>query len=199
MKVALIGIAAFLVSLAASTTFVVLTRPAPEAVAHATTDSTTSHDSTETQAHPEPDTTIVTHMAANTAAEAHNPDTSVVAEAEQAAEPSHEEEVVEPSPVQPIIAASAASIAPPQPEADSVNADSIAAAAREESARQLARVFASMRAQDAAAVLKHMSDEEVIDVVRFLNSRTAAAVLSALDDARAAELSRKILNGRTEN
>ena len=77
--------------------------------------------------------------------------------------------------------------------------DSVAAVAREESARQLARVFSAMRAQDAAAVLEHMSNDEVIDVLRFLNSRAAGAVLSALDDARAAELSRELLNGGAGN
>jgi hypothetical protein len=208
VKLVLIGITAFLVSLAASTTVVIMMRPAEEAVAtaaaNAVADSATSHDSTRVQAHPTPDTTELANTPTEAALEAHASETSVVAEpthvvAQPRVDPPHEEEMGEPVPEETTIAAPIANVAQPQPEDDGANADSVAAAAREASARQLARVFSSMRAQDAAAVLKHMSDDEVIDVVRFLNSRTAAQVLSALDDARAAELSRKILNGRIEN
>jgi hypothetical protein len=58
---------------------------------------------------------------------------------------------------------------------------------------QLAKIFASMKTDDAVKVLAHMSDTEVEGVLRQMSVRTAADVLAALPQERAAVLSRRLL------
>ena len=204
MKLVWIGVGAFLLSLAASATAVVLTHPDAETPVQAGVDAASDQSQGHVEVQPAVDTTSVAHGAVDAAPEESASDSSNAAITESHSEPSHTEDVdtedvdtVGPS--GPIIAVSVPTTPPPQSADGTAAADSAAAVAREESARQLARVFSAMRAEDAAAVLNHMSNGEVIDVLKFLNSRQAGAVLSAMDDARAAELSRELLNGRDGN
>ncbi len=60
--------------------------------------------------------------------------------------------------------------------------------------KQLARIFANMKTTDAARVLAYMSDEEVEGVLRQLGVRPAAGLLAALPKERAAALSRRLLD-----
>ncbi len=66
----------------------------------------------------------------------------------------------------------------------------------EESIRQLARIFSAMRPADAADVLKYLGDAEIVGILSFLNSRKAAGVLSALSEERAAAVSRVLMSRR---
>ena len=66
----------------------------------------------------------------------------------------------------------------------------------EESIRKLARIFSAMRAAEAADVLKHLDDTENVSILSFFNSRKAAGVLSALSEERAAAVSRVLMSRR---
>lgn len=66
----------------------------------------------------------------------------------------------------------------------------------EESIRRLARIFSAMRSAEAADVLKHLDDAEIVSILGFLNSRKAAGVLSALSEQRAAAVSRILMSRR---
>lgn len=195
MKLALIGVVAFLLSLGASATVFVLTRPDPETQAPASAETPLAQPQDHNETQPRVDTTQVDQGEVGVEPEEHSADSSsaAVAESHSEASPAGDADTSEP-----LIGVSTPAVSRQPSGNGAVADDSAAAAAREESARQLARVFSAMRADDAAAVLKHMSNDEVISVLRLLNSRQAGAVLSALDDARAAELSRKLLNGRVE-
>lgn len=59
--------------------------------------------------------------------------------------------------------------------------------------KQLARIFSNMKTTDAAKVLAYMSDEEVQGVLQQLGVRPAAGLLAALPKERAAVLSRRML------
>ena len=59
--------------------------------------------------------------------------------------------------------------------------------------KQLARIFSNMKTTDAAKVLAYMSDEEVQGVLEQLGVRPAAGLLAALPKERAAILSRRML------
>lgn len=62
--------------------------------------------------------------------------------------------------------------------------------------RRMARIFAAMKPQEAAAVLGHMPDEEVRLVLLQIAERQAAQILGAFDPDRAAELTRIVLGSR---
>lgn len=79
------------------------------------------------------------------------------------------------------------------PEVDPGEEARMAAARKTENARQLARIFASMQAQEAAEVLRHLRDDEVVEILGFLGSRKSGQVLSALTSTRAATISRLLL------
>lgn len=65
--------------------------------------------------------------------------------------------------------------------------------------KQLARIFSNMKTTDAAKVLAYMSDEEVEGVLRQLGVRPAAGLLAALPKERAAALSRRLLSTGKES
>lgn len=67
------------------------------------------------------------------------------------------------------------------------------AAAREEGARKLSKIFGAMKAADAAAVLSELTDGEIEVILRYMSERLAAPILEAFDPARAAALSRIVL------
>ena len=197
MKLVLIGLGAFLVSLAISTAVVVMTHPEVEAPESVSAEAASNHGlgedvspSAATQSLAHVGATVAPIQHASDSAPAALPDAQPVSSAIQEADT---------APNLGSVNSEAGQIAPSQTDDDS-SADELAVqAAREESARQLARVFSAMRAEDAASVIKHMSNSEVIGVLKFFNSRTAGQVLSALDEARAAELSRELLKGGAGN
>ena len=198
MRLALIGLAAFLLSLSASAMAVVLTRPGPETTAQASAGAPLNQSEGHNEAQPAVDTARVVQGEVDAAPQVRDSGVSTTAIAETQPEPVSAGDVVTRGTSGPIITASVSTL--PQPMAETgIAAKDSAAGAREEAARQLARMFTAMRAQDAAAVLQHMTNAEVIGVLRFLSARQAGAVLSALDRERAAELSRELLNGRTGN
>jgi len=65
-----------------------------------------------------------------------------------------------------------------------------------EGARKLAKIFGAMKPADAAAVLAEMSDAEVRAVLMQMSDRQAAPILGAFPAARAAALSREVLQIR---
>lgn len=67
------------------------------------------------------------------------------------------------------------------------------AAAREEGARKLSKIFGAMKAADAAAVLSELTDGEIEVILRYMSERLAAPILEAFEPARAAALSRIVL------
>lgn len=67
------------------------------------------------------------------------------------------------------------------------------AAARTQGFKQLGRIFASMKAEDAAKVMALMTDDEVEGVLRSLGPKEAANMIGQLPKERAAALSRRLL------
>jgi folylpolyglutamate synthase/dihydropteroate synthase len=67
------------------------------------------------------------------------------------------------------------------------------AAARTQGFKQLGRIFASMKAEDAAKVMALMTDDEVEGVLRSLSPKEAANMIGQLPKERAAALSRRLL------
>jgi hypothetical protein len=63
-------------------------------------------------------------------------------------------------------------------------------------AKSVAKVVASMKPKDAAGILDKLSDEEVERIVRQMNPKQIAALLTVFPQARAAGLSRKLLEPR---
>jgi uncharacterized coiled-coil protein SlyX len=59
-------------------------------------------------------------------------------------------------------------------------------------ARELAKIYDAMPAQQAAAVLSQLETETVAQILVLLRERQAAKILSAMDSQRAAEISRMI-------
>ncbi|MCR4438153.1 MAG: hypothetical protein QHJ34_03820 [bacterium] len=59
-------------------------------------------------------------------------------------------------------------------------------------ARELAKIYDAMPAQQAAAVLSQLEIETVAQILVLLRERQAAKILSAMDSQRAAEISRTI-------
>ena len=68
------------------------------------------------------------------------------------------------------------------------------AAALEAGAKKMSKVFSAMKAEDAANILEKLSDEEIEAILLQMSERTAAPILEAFDPARAAALSRLVLN-----
>jgi hypothetical protein len=66
--------------------------------------------------------------------------------------------------------------------------------APELSYRQLARIFSNMKTTDAVKVLAYMSDDEVQGVLEALGVRQASGLLAAFPKERAATLSRRLLH-----
>jgi hypothetical protein len=61
---------------------------------------------------------------------------------------------------------------------------------------RLAKLFGSMRPNEAARVLENMDDHEVQVLIGQMNDRQATAILSSLPPARAAAISRGIIRGQ---
>lgn len=59
-------------------------------------------------------------------------------------------------------------------------------------ARELAKIYDAMPAQQAAAVLSQLETETVAQILVLLRERQAAKILSAMDSQKAAEISRMI-------
>jgi hypothetical protein len=185
MKIVIMGLVAFLVSLGGTTGALVMkARKAQPAAA----DSVAHHDSTSAAADSAP-----THLAAeshDTAGAAPLADPSVPANHHDSA--AHGADVVEASDTARSSGATQAVLAAKPPAPGGVAPD---AARREASSyKQLARIFANMKTTDAAKVLAYMSDEEVEGVLRQLGVRPAAGLLAALPKERAAALSRRLLD-----
>lgn len=186
MKLVIVGVVAFLVSLGGTTGALVMkarkAHPAgADSVAHhdstaAPTDSAAAHlaaeprDTADAAPLADPARPAIHHDSA-----AHGVEAAIVGDS---AKPS--------GATQSVLAAK-----PPSP----VGSGSPEAARLEASSyKQLARIFSNMKTTDAAKVLAYMSDEEVEGVLRQLGVRSAAGLLAALPKERAAALSRRLLN-----
>lgn len=67
------------------------------------------------------------------------------------------------------------------------------ARASDEAPRRLAQIFGAMDAADAARVLERLEDDEIRSILVHMASRSAAEILGNLDPARAATLSRSVM------
>ena len=65
--------------------------------------------------------------------------------------------------------------------------------------RQLARIFSNMKTTDASKILAFMSDVEVQGVIEQLGVRQAASLLAALPKERSAVLSRRLLHAGADS
>lgn len=85
--------------------------------------------------------------------------------------------------------------APPSPSvpAQPGTAGTAGAGERELAFRQLGKIFSAMRPGDAARVMGYLSDDEVEAILRQVGVRQAASLLSAFPQERAAALSRRLL------
>lgn len=206
MKLALLALGSFLVSLVGSTAVVVmLTDPEPDPVtATAVTLADAEPDPVTVQAE-QPDAAAdpaaqqdVPESTEDTTQSRGDPvvtlaasDTDTTETEPVASVPSPEAEAVEvtaPANIAPLTAVVPASVqgATQQNDVDD----------NEESIRRLARIFSAMRSAEAADVLKHLDDAEIVSILGFLNSRKAAGVLSALSEQRAAAVSRILMSRR---
>jgi flagellar motility protein MotE (MotC chaperone) len=173
MKIVIMGVVAFLVSLGGTTGALVMqARKAHPAVA---ADSVAHHDSAavtkdsaDARVAAEPHDTAGAAPLGDPAQAASHHDS--VDQGAEAAAPA--DSVKTATPTQSVLAAK-----PPAP-----------------SYKQLARIFANMKTTDAVKVLAYMSDEEVEGVLRQLGVRPAAGLLAALPKERAAVLSRRLLD-----
>lgn len=186
MKIVILGVLAFLVSLGGTTGALVMkARKARPAAA----DSVAHRDSTAARA----DSTAI-HVAAqprDTAGAVPLADPSLPAthhdSAAHGADVAAAGDSVRPS-------ASTQAVLAAKPSAAAGGESPEAARLEASSYKQLARIFANMKTTDAAKVLAYMSDEEVEGVLRQLGVRPAAGLLAALPKERAAALSRRLLD-----
>ena len=58
--------------------------------------------------------------------------------------------------------------------------------------RKLAKIYASMRPEDAASILAKLPDDVIIEIVSLMRERSAAKVLSKLDPSTAARISKRV-------
>ena len=65
-------------------------------------------------------------------------------------------------------------------------------------AAKLARVYSSMRPTEAAAILNNLDDASVLAILGKMEEDQAAQILALLDAARAADLTRAMLQGTPE-
>ena len=181
MRLVLMGVGAFLLSLGGTTGALVMKAKAHPALADslaAHTDSSAAH--TDSAAHPKP--AIV------------RPDSSPARANTGAARLAHHDSAGATASTE-ALGASPVATKP-------VAAPAISPAATEAKERaaykQLARIFANMKTTDAAKVLGYMSDTEVEGVLQQLGVRPAAGLLAALPKERAAALSRRLLSSGKE-
>jgi flagellar motility protein MotE (MotC chaperone) len=62
-----------------------------------------------------------------------------------------------------------------------------------ESSATVARILAAMKPKDAQAILAHLDDDQIEGLLRSLPVRQSAAMLSLLESQRAATMSRRLL------
>lgn len=208
MKLALLALGSFLVSLVGSTAVVVMltdTKPNPVTVQAEQPDAAADPDPVALQAE-QPDAAIDTAAQQDALESAEDTtqsrrDTVVTlaasdtdtTEAEAVdSVPSPEAEAVEVT--APANTAPLATVVPPSVQ-EATQQDDVDD--NEESVRRLARIFSAMRSREAADVLKHLDDAEIVSILSFLNSRKAAGVLSALSEERAAAVSRILMSRRS--
>lgn len=185
MRLVIMGVAAFLVSLGGTTGALVMkARKAPPAAA----DSAAHHDSTGAHAD---------SAAGHVAAEPHDT-TGAAPVADPAQTAIHHDSAAHRDTPAPGDTASSSganqSVLASKPPAPAGGGSAEAARLEAASYKQLARIFANMKTTDAAKVLAFMSDDEVEGVLRQLGVRPAAGLLAALPKERAAALSRRLLD-----
>ena len=88
---------------------------------------------------------------------------------------------------------------PMSPQAHAGIDAQIASAGEPEGYRQVARILSSMKADDAAKIAAYLTDDQVEGILGQLGVRQSASLLTSLPTARAAALSRRIIeHGPTE-
>jgi hypothetical protein len=180
--VIVISLVSFLVGLGASTGFVVMRAPAP--VRPAAHGVAPRDSSAVTVAAPKPPAADTTH--APVVAPQPAPATAAVGSAPAAA-----------TPAPPVVTPEAAVIHAPAPAVSDVKA--ALRAVHDSSSggvlnyRAVAKLLMNMKPVDAGHVLNYLDDTQVEGILRSLGARQAAVLLSQLSAARAAALSRRLL------
>ncbi len=192
MKAILLGLAAFALSLAATTAAVVkLHRPVPVPVVKA--DTAGKKAPADTVAKPRTPDSTVKAAAESSAVKTPAPRDSSVSAKRDTTTPARTDSTVPvsagPTPgpghgPAPALAALAARMTDPKQ--------------REQAYKQVARIFSAMKPPEAAKVLAFLSDEEVEGILRAVGPRQAADFMTNLPKERAAVLSRRLLIPRKE-
>jgi hypothetical protein len=194
IRLVVIGVAAFLLSLG-GTTGVLVSRG--KAAAKAMADSAQAHPDSASRGLPAGE-----KLAASRSARAaeHEPAPSPTHPAERAATPvpaaGHVAGDTTPH-AEAAVADSGPAAAPTAGlQAASAGGRAAASSGAELSYRQLARIFSNMKTTDAVKVMAFMSDDEVQGVLEEVGVRQAAGLLAAFPKERAAALSRRLLHAR---
>jgi hypothetical protein len=199
MRLVLMGLAAFLLSLGGTTGALVMKRRSASAAdsTKVSADSAARVDSVGAHAAApgaHADTGAVHPVAANAHADTSHADSGHGAGAHAAAEPLQPDARLTLPHDSVSRAAAAAPDRVPTDSSLSARPVRVAEPAAAASFRQLARIFSNMKTSDAVKVLAFMSDDEVQGVLEQLGVRQAAGLLAALPKERAAVLSRRLLH-----
>jgi MgtE-like protein len=181
VKPVIIGAASFVLALGLSTGVAVLRHksPAPHATAAKTpADSTHKRAPADSTSKPP---AVATNSSTAKDSSAHDSTAATPAAADSA---HHDSTAVAVAPVIP--SAAAPVITPP------VATLAAHKAVDEPDYKQIAKIFANMKAADAAKVLSYMTDDEVQGVIEKLNVRQAAELMTKLPKDRVAALSRRL-------
>lgn len=177
MRLAIIGVAAFLVALAGATAGVVLTHEPAVVV-----DSAVVADSAVADAAGTTDTTRI----ADSLGQIEDSSKAVPAADSGTGAPGDSSDA---GPVHPVatIPAVVAGVPTPAP------AGGRAASDPAEGWRQLGKILTQMKTADAARVLSYLPDTDAEGVLRSLPARTAAALLTAMPEEKAGAMARRLL------
>jgi len=176
MRLAVIGVVAFLVGLGAATGVVVLRAPAPKPAVAAPGSSPADSSSESPPAPAAPAPAADPARAAGTAtATATTADSSAASPAAAA------------SAADSTVAMAAAA----RPSLSRVAVDPVGR--RAAVYRQVARILTTMKPAEAAGIMSHLTDDQVEGIVRAVGVRQAAALLGQLPTERAAALSRRLI------
>ena len=195
MKLVMVVVAAFAVSLAGAAGFVAMQGGGAET--SEPTESPVNVDSTVADSHAaaaDTGATQASHEAVPTAgADDQEADPQQEDETTHASDTAseHATDTVSPVVARPII--------PPQARTGALQTAVMLSPAEEieqqqQAYRQVARILSNMRESDVAQILAHIQDEDVEGILRQLTARDAAKLLSELPAERAARLSKRLMS-----